>query len=59
MPERCLCSQRWCPNPHPEPLVLQDFLRKILSQCLGKEWTSALQESSRQEKLGGLNEGAW
>ncbi|KAM9652884.1 uncharacterized protein ACIBXB_010089 isoform 2-T3 [Morphnus guianensis] len=55
-----LCSQwRWS-KTHAEPLALQDFLRKIPSKLLEaelyEEWMSALQKSSRQEKLAGLKE---
>ncbi|KAK2514841.1 hypothetical protein Q9233_014716 [Columba guinea] len=55
----CLCSQQqW--EPHPQPLPLQDFLRKIPSKLLQVEfyqdWMSALQKTSRQERLAGLKE---
>ncbi|XP_054678702.1 T-cell activation Rho GTPase-activating protein-like [Grus americana] len=56
----CLCSRRQRSKPHPEPLALQDFLRKIPSKLLGaelyEEWMSALQKTSRQEKLAALRE---
>ncbi|XP_049671622.1 T-cell activation Rho GTPase-activating protein-like [Accipiter gentilis] len=44
-------------------VVLKDFLRKIPSKLLEaelyEEWMSALQKSSRQEKLAGLKEYVW
>ncbi|XP_069658439.1 uncharacterized protein [Haliaeetus albicilla] len=58
-----LCSRRRWSKTHPEPLALQDFLRKIPSKLLEaelyEEWMSALQKSSRQEKLAGLKEYVW
>lgn len=59
----CLCSRRRWSKTHPEPLALQDFLRKIPSKLLEaelyEEWMSSLQKSSRQEKLAGLKEYVW
>ncbi|XP_075624789.1 uncharacterized protein LOC142604084 [Balearica regulorum gibbericeps] len=56
----CLCWRRQCSKPHAEPLTLQNFLRKIPSKLLGaelyEEWMSALQKTSRQEKLAALRE---
>ncbi|KAK2526982.1 hypothetical protein Q9233_008151 [Columba guinea] len=47
-------------QPHPQPLPLQDFLRKIPSQLLQtqlyQQWMDALQKTSRQERLAGLKE---
>ncbi|XP_054255159.1 T-cell activation Rho GTPase-activating protein-like [Indicator indicator] len=49
-----------CSKAHPQPSALQDFLRKIPSKLLQAElygeWMSALQKSSRQERLAGLKE---
>ena len=56
----CLRSRRQWSKPHPEPLALQDFLRKIPSKLLQaelyEEWMSALHKTSRQERLAGLKE---
>nr|XP_021142008.1 T-cell activation Rho GTPase-activating protein-like [Columba livia] len=47
-------------KPDPQPLPLQEFLRKIPSKLLQNElyedWMSALQKTSRQERLAGLKE---
>ena len=56
----CPCSWPQRSKPHPEPLALQDFLRKIPSKLLEEElyeeWMSALQKTSGQERLAGLKE---
>ena len=48
------------PKPHWEPLALQDLLRKIPSKLLNvqlyEEWMSAIEKTSRQERLAALKE---